>query len=142
MAMHSKDGKINLCVWKDSALVFNVTTCYNVTETTTTRKLRQNGEWQILEITCPESIKHFNNYMGGVDNHDHLRSSYTTQRKSKIWWHHFLWFSVDVCLINSYLLWKENHRGLHKTFQLEVCIILPVHLTAFQLDFTFYYALF
>ena len=135
LSRQTKDGKLVACVWKDSALVYNLNTCYNILINTTTaiRKHRVDGKWVQDTIPCPQPIREFNKYMGGVDTHDHIRSSYTTQRKSRIWWHYFTWFSVDLALSNSYLLWKVRHKGSHKSFQLEVCNLCCLLSTQFVL---------
>ena len=116
------------CVWKDSALVFNLSTCYNVVPNerwdVVDRKVREkSGCWGKESLACPPSIIQFNKYMGGVDRHDHLRSSYTLQRSSSKWWLYFTWFAVDIALVNSYLIYKEMFPKMtHKKFQLQVCV--------------------
>lgn len=127
MTRQSTDGKLVATVWKDSKLVFNLSTCYNpitnAREDTVQRKsIGNEGKWERTEYPCPQAIIEFNRFMGGVDRHDHMRSNYTLQRSSTRWWTYFGWFAVDVALINSYLLYKEIHpRASHKNFQLKVC---------------------
>jgi hypothetical protein len=85
------------------------------------RQQNEEGKWQKLELPCPKPIVEFNKYMGGVDRHDHLRSSYSLQRASTRWWTYFCWFAIDLALINSYLLYKHTHpKATHKKFQLKV----------------------
>jgi hypothetical protein len=134
-ARQTNDGKLMACCWKDSALVCNLSTCHSgvpdeVTDTVL-RKIRTEGHWQKSELVCPPSIKEFNKYMGGVDRHDHLRSSYTLQRSSSKWWLYFVWFAFDVALVNAYLLWKTNNpKTTHKAFQLKVSDpIIPTDLS-------------
>ncbi|XP_052811823.1 uncharacterized protein LOC128239284 [Mya arenaria] len=56
--------------------------------------------------------------MGGVDRHDHLRSNYSVQSSSVHWWTYFLWFAVDISLVNSFIMYKAvNPRATHKRFQ-------------------------
>jgi hypothetical protein len=109
-----------------TALVSNLSTCYegipNKRKDTVERKVRTtDGKWHNSELSCPPAIQQFNKFMGGVDRHDHLRSSYTLQRSSKKWWLYFAWFAVDIALVDAYLLWKTQHsKATHKSFQLNV----------------------
>lgn len=124
--MQSSDTSLTATVWKDSALVSNLSTChgptYNKRDSKLTRKIRtEEGTVESKEFSCPPCIVDFNKFMGGVDRHDHLRSSYTLQRASSKWWHYFMWFATDVALINAYILYRESHpKCAHKKFQLQV----------------------
>ena len=127
MARQTTDGKLVACVWKDKALVYNLNTCFNATVNSEVdvvqRKVRNesSGKWDKVKLTCPPPIIQFNKHMGGVDRHDHLRSSFTCQRQSVRWWHYFLWFSVDMALNNAFIIYKQdNPKAEHKKFQLNV----------------------
>ncbi|GFO17391.1 PiggyBac transposable element-derived protein 4-like [Plakobranchus ocellatus] len=69
-----------------------------------------------------EGIVAYNKYMGGVDRHDHLRANYTIQRPGHRWWRYFVWFLIDVSLVNSYILFKMCRKSAisHKQFRLTV----------------------
>lgn len=129
LTRQTKDKKLVATVWKDKRAVYNLSTCYdpvtNVRSNTVTRRhINEEGKWVKGDIPCPKAIVEFNKFMGGVDRHDHLRSSYTLQRSSNRWWTYFAWFGVDMALINSYILYKSIHKKkTHKQFHLQVCII-------------------
>ena len=127
LARQTRDGKITAIVWQDSRLVYTLATTYNVTaqKAPATEVSRRNrnaeGMWEKQNIPCPDAIWNFNKWMGGVDSHDHLRSSYSAQRPSVKWWHYFFWFAIDMALINSYLIYSKSHpKVTHKKFQLQV----------------------
>ena len=129
LARQTKKGDIVACVWKDSATVFNLSTCYDVVPNqrrdVIDRKVRseKSGGWIKEAYACPPSIIEYNKYMGGVDRHDHLRSSYSLQRSSPKWWMYIAWFAIDVALVNAYLIYKETFpKETHKKFQLQVSI--------------------
>jgi hypothetical protein len=135
MARQSQDKKMVATVWMDSALVYNLTTCYSVprketrsksgdqTEIRRRVKDQNTGRWEAKMFDCPSSIVEYNKYMGAVDRHDHLRSSYSIQRTGRKWWQYFFSFAVDLALINSYLIYKETHpKTKHKKYQLQVRI--------------------
>ncbi|XP_021374992.1 piggyBac transposable element-derived protein 2-like [Mizuhopecten yessoensis] len=132
MARQTTDGKFVATVWQDSRTVYNLSTCHNAITNARRDKverkhLNTSGRWEKSEFPCPEAIVEFNKYIGGVDRHDHLRSSYSLQRASVRWWTYFVWFSVDMALINAFLMYKDNHkRATHKKFQLKVSIKIPL----------------
>jgi hypothetical protein len=105
----------------------NLSTCYTPTansrKDTVTRKIRnaETGNWETVALSCPVPIQEYNKYMGGVDQHDYLRSSYSLQRMSSKWWLYFAWFGIDVALVNAYILCRAGNQKIsHKTFQLKV----------------------
>ena len=126
LTRQTKDGKMVATVWKDKKHVYNLNTYYdpfpNQREDKVKRRHRdEEGKWKNMEFACPRPIVEFNKYMGGVDRHDHLRSSYSLQRTSTRWWTYFCWFAVDMAIINSYLLYKKAQpKATHKNFQLQV----------------------
>ena len=129
MARQSNCGKLTACAWMDSALVLNLSTCFkpvaNQRKDVVERKTRSSdGKYERKVIACPESIVMFNKYMGGVDQHDHLRSSYSLQRQSTKWWLYFAWFAIDVALVNGYLIGRAiGRKESHKDYQLKVPIV-------------------
>ena len=122
LARQSTCGTMNAVAWMDSAVVLNLSTCFDVRKGEVQRNIRQEeGEWKKRTLQCPEPIQEFNKYMGGVDQHDHLRSSYSLQRMSSKWWLYFAWFGIDIALINGYILCTEDGKKItHKNFQMQV----------------------
>ena len=58
----------------------------------------------IKNIDMPAPIFTYNQYMGGVDLNDQLRSYYSSGRSGAKWWRYFLWFILDVAIINAMIL--------------------------------------
>ena len=79
-------------VWKDSSLVFNLTTCHNPVQEHISRKIKGPLEWKTVSLNFTEGIVAHNKFMGGVDGHDHLRANYAIQRPGHRWWRYFDWF--------------------------------------------------
>ncbi|KAJ8006131.1 hypothetical protein DPEC_G00125060 [Dallia pectoralis] len=48
--------------------------------------------------------------MRGVDLCDQLRDCYPVGRPCKKWWRYFLWFYVNICIVNAYVILRES-RG-------------------------------
>ncbi len=79
------------------------------------------------EIPCPDVIKLYNKYMGGVDLNDQLRSYYQLGRKANKYWKYIMWFYIDLCLINAWILYDQStpvkriKKYNQKDFRLDVC---------------------
>lgn len=46
--------------------------------------------------------------MGCVDKADMLKSTYELNRKSKKWWHRIFWHFLDVTIVNSFIIYKQQ----------------------------------
>ena len=44
--------------------------------------------------------------MGGVDRFDQRRERYAIGRRSLKWWHHLLYFLIDLVILNSFITWN------------------------------------
>ncbi|XP_053726566.1 piggyBac transposable element-derived protein 4-like [Synchiropus splendidus] len=49
--------------------------------------------------------------MRGVDLCDQMRECYQVGRPCKKWWRYFLWFYVNLCIVNAYIILKESRGG-------------------------------
>uniref|UniRef100_A0A3B3Y771 PiggyBac transposable element-derived protein domain-containing protein n=1 Tax=Poecilia mexicana TaxID=48701 RepID=A0A3B3Y771_9TELE len=49
--------------------------------------------------------------MRGVDLCDQLRECYQVGRPCKKWWRYFLWFYVNLCIVNAYVILRETRGG-------------------------------
>ena len=68
---------------------------------------RQVGSQRMM-IPKPKAISNYNQFMYGVDLHDQLRKRYACGRPSKKYWKYLLWFIVDCCRVNAYIVCKES----------------------------------
>ena len=66
-------------------------------------------------------ISQYNHYMGGVDHSDRLVETYARDRWSKFHnWHRLFFHFMDLCVVNSYILYKIHHGDdscTHKMFK-------------------------
>lgn len=98
------DSGIGVFKWKDTKSVL-LASNYHGTEKTTV--LRKNKQGVSTEIPCPQVIKDYNNFMGGVDHADQLRVTYGVDRRSKKWWHRLFWGMIDILFVNAYIIYKD-----------------------------------
>jgi hypothetical protein len=122
-----EDGKVECLVWKDTKAVILINTICNPTTTTTVKRKGKDG--QTSRIPCPESVKLYNQHMGGVDLADARRKTYSCSRRSKKWWHRLFYYLVDVSVVNVYILLAESPHCAKRT-QKEFILELSEQLLA------------
>ena len=76
------EGNTTQClVWQDKKLVSLVNTAYDPLAIKTVNWKNKDGS--ICVVTCPESVKAYNTFMGGVDLADAKCKTYSCSRRSK-----------------------------------------------------------
>jgi hypothetical protein len=69
---------------------------------------RKTGKGNKVEIPCPQAIINYSKYMGGVDISDQKREYYELGRSSKKWSNFIFHFVINVCVVNSFILYDLN----------------------------------
>ena len=114
-----EDGKVECLVWKDNTVVPLVNTITKPQEMTHVKRTNKDGSK--IDVSCPESIKSYNKFMGGVDLFDSRRKTYSCSRRSKKWWLHLFYFLLDTTTVNAFLLHQQCHgKKSLKEFILEL----------------------
>ena len=67
---------------------------------------RRQKDGFLKEVTFPQIVVDYNDFMGCVDKADMLKSYYEINRKSKKWWQRIFWHFVDVTLVNSFIIYS------------------------------------
>nr|XP_039267455.1 piggyBac transposable element-derived protein 4-like [Styela clava] len=98
-----RSGKILLQNWIDKRQVIMISTYYRGDELI--RKKMKTSE-KIVEK--PLAVEEYNQYMGGVDLSDQNTSYYNFSRKSELWWKKMFFWLLEICVTNSYLLYKQS----------------------------------
>ncbi|CAK9804154.1 PiggyBac transposable element-derived protein 4 [Anthophora plagiata] len=102
MVAYRKDDNLVLA-WKDKRIVTVFTNFYNAAMNNVKRTLRHNVETVIRK---PDAVINYTKFMGGVDVADHYASTYCFMRKSLKWWRKLFFWGLEICIINSYILYK------------------------------------
>jgi hypothetical protein len=68
-----------------------------------------NGK-QKIQIPCPNAVMNYTHNMGGVDLSDELREYYGVGRSSKKWWKFVFHFVINICVVNSFILYDKTSR--------------------------------
>ncbi|XP_016655726.1 piggyBac transposable element-derived protein 3-like [Acyrthosiphon pisum] len=95
---------IGIFKWKDNKVV-HIASNYHGNEITSVDRTMKDGSR--LSISCPNPIKDYNKYMGGVDHADRLRALYNVDRKSKKWWLRIFWGLLDITFVNAYVIYCQ-----------------------------------
>ncbi|KAI4487117.1 hypothetical protein M0802_012031 [Mischocyttarus mexicanus] len=53
--------------------------------------------------------------MGGVDREDQYASTYSFLRKSLKWWRKLFFWGLEMCVINSYVIYRITKQTTNKT---------------------------
>ena len=65
----------------------------------------------LTDVPCPSVIMNYNKNMGGVDLADQLRSYYEIGRNAKKYWKCLMFYLLNICVVNSYIIYKETLRA-------------------------------
>ena len=99
--------------WKDTRDVSVLSTIHNGNDHVNIQRNTKNadGEYVPLALVKPQSIAQYNTYMGGVDLSDQLISYYNVLLKSKKWYKTIFCHTVDLSIVNAFILYKEMCAG-------------------------------
>jgi len=100
---------VTAVVWQDKHVVLILSTNSDpCTDGWVTRKTGKGNEE--IEIACHQAVINYTKHMGGVDVSDEKREYCCVGRSSKKWWKFILHFVLNVCLVNSFILYDlTNH---------------------------------
>ena len=118
---HHNVGDVDCFVWQDKKQVHFINTISQPQRITMVR--RKNKDGSTVDISCPESVHLYNQYMGGVDNADAKRKVYSCSRRAKKWWLRLLYFGLDVAPVNAHILQQQTPNCpaiTQKDFRLEL----------------------
>ena len=68
---------------------------------------RVPGHAQRQDVPAPTTAVDYNENMGGVDQADSQRASYSCQQVSMKWWHAIWFFMMDVAMCDAYAMYCE-----------------------------------
>lgn len=67
-----------------------------------------------IEIPCPDVVKSYNQYMGGVDVCDQQMECYRTWIKTIKWTLKVALHFIDLCIVNGWMEYREDAQKLRK----------------------------
>ena len=103
-------GNILCVVWRDKRDVRLIATNSQPTDTTVQRR---DGR-ALKDVACPQSVVNYNKNMGGVDLSDQNRSYYDVGRQAKKYWKQLVWYLINLCTVNSYVIYQQTMAAAHQ----------------------------
>ena len=113
-----ENAMVECVAWQDKKTVKFINTISLSTEQSEVKRKNKDGSSSM--VACLQSVKNYNQYMGGVDMADAKRKVYSCSRKSVKWWHYFI---IDVCIVNAHILQVHTRHSSsinQKSFCLEL----------------------
>ena len=98
--------------WSDVGFVKLMSNFHSPVEGQVLRRVK--GEADRVERSAPTVAVGYNNLMGGTDLKDFMRGQFTTQRRSKKWWHTLMYWVLDSSMYNSFCLYKFCYKKVHE----------------------------
>jgi hypothetical protein len=96
-------------VWHDKRDVLLLSTNSDPRSDGTVENKIENGK-QKTQILCPNAVMNYTRNMGGEDLNDQLRQYYGVGHSSKKWWKFVFHFIINVCIVNSFILYDMTSR--------------------------------
>lgn len=100
---YQKDSEIMALSFRDKRTVTMLSTYYgpNCDEI---EQVNKGGEK--IKINKPIAIQNYTKFMGGIDRADQYCGPYGFTRKTYKWWRKLFFWLVEVCIVNSFILYK------------------------------------
>jgi hypothetical protein len=100
--------------WIDNKSVHFVSTA-DTTETVIVNRRAGNKK---IEVIAPVAIKNYNKFMGGVDHHDRLRSTFSLCKAHKLrkYYMKLFLFLLDVGITNAWIYYKMANPASSKKY--------------------------
>jgi hypothetical protein len=105
----NSDHNLICIAWHDSGICLAMSTRHSNAGSHVYRRVK--GSAGRIKRSCPELIEFYNDFMGGVDRADALRSHLTSIRRCKKWWHALWHYIIDTAFMNSFILSTEAGIG-------------------------------
>lgn len=65
-----------------------------------------------IEVKCPQMVKTYNKFMGGVDLLDGLISYHRIHIRSRKWYHRVIFHLFDLVIVNYWLHYRKDCESL------------------------------
>lgn len=119
--------------WFDNKCVNLLSNAYGIMPFSTVKRWSKESRTEIT-IPCPSLISAYNEHMGGLDLSDMLVHRYKTPAKSRRWYIPLFGYILDLCIANSWLLYKRDSGLLNeKPMSLKrFCLVVAHSLNQFN----------
>lgn len=102
-----ENENVALVRWFDRKAI-NFISTYVATDPVDTCKRWDHTEKEKRDIPCPQVVKEYNQFMGGVDLADMLLELYRIDIRSVKWYMRIFFWCIGVAVVNSWLLYRRH----------------------------------
>ena len=121
-------GLFTAGIWHDRRDVTFLSTIHSASVDVVQKRAKGSKEKE--PIPCPSAIAEYNRSMNGVDITDQHLSYYSlTKRKTTKWWKKLFWRLIDICILNSCILFRANDPDSEIKTHRQFRILLVEQLT-------------
>ena len=106
----SNDG-VQIVKWVDNKIVHMASTFVGALPLGVAQRYDKKSHDKV-QVPCPRVIQFYNKNMGGVDLNDMMVENYRLPVRSKRWYTPLIGYMIDLCLTNSWLLYKRHVQSL------------------------------
>ena len=103
------DREIGITCWKDSKMVYTITTDSETASSDTCQHRTKHG---LIDIERPNVVKQYNSHMGGVDladmRHMHVQTNIVGLHR---WWLRVFFYLLDVGTSNAMILFMSTQKN-------------------------------
>lgn len=100
------NGKVMVLAWKDKRVVKAISTKHD-NSMEIVQRWKKKGKGEKEEVEKPSCIVAYNSKMSGVDHVDQMLAYYPCTRKSIKWTKKVFFYLTQICVHNSYVLYKS-----------------------------------
>lgn len=93
--------------WYDNKCVTLLSNACGIMPLTSVQRWSKDEKKKIT-VQCPSLIAAYNQHMGGIDLSDMLVHLYKTPAKSRRWYFPLFGYTLDLCISNSWLVYKRD----------------------------------
>uniref|UniRef100_A0A3B3QTZ4 PiggyBac transposable element-derived protein domain-containing protein n=1 Tax=Paramormyrops kingsleyae TaxID=1676925 RepID=A0A3B3QTZ4_9TELE len=109
--------------WFDDKCVNLMSNACGIKPLSTVKRWSKEAHAEVA-VPCPSLIHAYNQHMGGIDLFDMLVHMYKTPTKSRRWYFPLFGYILDLCISNSWLIYKRDCALLNEK---------PISLKRFRL---------
>ncbi|KAH9639642.1 hypothetical protein HF086_009095 [Spodoptera exigua] len=102
-------NKLAVVKWSDNKVVTFISSYIDSYPIEKIKRYSKESKSKV-DVACPQVVKEYNKYMGGVDLADMLISLYRTPLKSRRWYLGIFAQLLDMCINNAWLLYRRDNR--------------------------------
>ncbi|KAL1233915.1 PiggyBac transposable element-derived protein [Trichinella pseudospiralis] len=103
----TRDNKLCVVKWFDNREVI-LTSTYKCVDPVEPVRRWDKRQRQFIDVPCPQIVKEYNQFMGGVDLTGMLISLYRIDHKCRKWHKRVFFWAIHVALTNSWLKYKAD----------------------------------